>query len=176
MKRLVILAYLLSAQAALACTPAEVKTSSIYRGEACALGYSSPSLGVGAGQATRLNAHTVQQFITVGSCSGEQIVAYYDCDRKRGYWLGGTYGLMGGFAPPPANPSDEVFYLWDGPADYFVREIMPRLGPDLDIDRIATKAATLPWITQQGALSQSRITVEGKAFDLSCGCRLPAAP
>lgn len=170
MKHFVTLACLLSAPAALACTPAEVTQPSISHGDQCQLTYASPEKTVQAGPAAWVGKTIVRQFVTVGTCTGEQIAVYYDCARKRGVWLGGSYSMMGAFAPPDTAPAHGVLVLSSGPAEYFAQT----QETGLDIDRIAAKAATLPWITQQGALSQSRITVEGKGFDLSCGCRLPA--
>lgn len=73
---------------------------------------------------------------------------------------------------PPALPTAPIM-LYSGPAEYFARHDQPDLGDPNALDRIAAKAQSLRWIKQHGALGQSRITVEGKAFDLSCGCRLP---
>lgn len=176
MKRLAALVFVLGAPAALACSPVEVKQSSITRGDACEMAYASPSQTVAAGPVTRLGRHIVRQFVTVGICNGEQIAVYYDCVEKRGVWLGGSYSMMGAFSPPTPFAADGAITLHAGPADYFADTEEPRLAPDYDIDAIAAKAAALPWIAQQGALRQSRITVEGKPFDLSCGCRLPVAP
>ena len=37
------------------------------------------------------------------------------------------------------------------------------------------KADTLPWIAQKGRISTPSVTVEGKSFDLSCGCKMRPA-
>ncbi|WP_148043675.1 hypothetical protein [Paracoccus methylarcula] len=155
-----------------ACTSIEVESPRIERGEGCSVSYHSPELSVSAQPARRLTDRFVRQFITVGSCVGEEIVVYYDCQDQKGVWLGGEFELMGLFSPVP-HSGPGLAETSSGPADYFVRHEEPMPGPGLTIEALAEKARTLPWIAQSGRLNQSRITVEGKPFDLSCGCKLP---
>ncbi len=169
-----VVATLAAAASAEACTPVEITAPRVERGESCALGYHSPGLSVSAHPAERLSERLVRQVITVGICAGEQIAVYYDCRDRKGVWLGGAYDMMGMFLPGQAAVPG-LPEMSSGPADYFLRHEEPRPGPGLTIDALAEKARALPWIAQTGRLSQPRITVEGKRFDLSCGCGLAAA-
>lgn len=159
--------------AALACSPSVVTETTVTRGESCRLSYASPDLFVSAGPAERVTDSIVRQFITAGACFGESIAVYYDCETSTGFWLSGDYDIMGMFLPDGV-PVQEIPEMSSGPVDYFVQKVEPQLLPDLTIDRLAEKAGTLSWLPQKERLRQSRIAVEGKNFDLSCGCRLSA--
>lgn len=163
--------------AAQACSPIEVTTTSITRGDACEVGYSSPDLVIGSGPATRLSERIVRQFVTKGACAGEQIVFYYDCAQGHGVWLGGDYSAMGAFSPEPQRLTpDTPIVMSAGPANYVADTVEPQFAPAYSIDAIWQKAQTLNWIPQKGQIASPAVTVEGKGFNLACGCRLKAAP
>lgn len=163
--------------AAQACSSVEVTTVSTTRGDACELGYNSPRLSIGSGPATRLSEQIVRQFVTKGACKGEQIVFYYDCAQGRGVWLGGDYSAMGAFSPEPQKPTPGTpIAMSAGPANYFADTVEPQFAPAYSIDAIWQKAQTLNWIPQKGRISTPAVTVEGKSFNLACGCTLKAAP
>ncbi len=177
MKRTLAISALLSlsAGAALACTPAPITQSTIERGEACSVSYSSPEQQIRSSLAERLTDRIVRQFISTGVCEGESIVVYYDCTENRGVWLGGGYEFMGDFRPEPKQriPQNVVY---PGPADYFAAQVEPELAPAYDIDAIHAKAAALPWIKQLGKISSPAIRIEGKSFYMGCGCALKTKP
>lgn len=168
----------LGAGAALACSVMEVKTATTTRGEACSVAYSAPNLSVASGPAELVSPQVLRQYVTKGVCTGEEIVFYYDCAQGRGVWLGGEYSAMGMFSPDPAKTAAKgqpPLAMSSGPAAYFAENLGPAFAPGYDIDAIAAKADTLPWIAQKGRISTPSVTVEGKSFDLSCGCKMRPA-
>ncbi|RCW88648.1 hypothetical protein [Paracoccus lutimaris] len=168
----------LSAGAALACSAVEVTKSTVTRGEGCSVAYSSAKLSIASYPVERLSPHVLRQVVTKGACIGEQIVFYYDCAQGRGVWLGGEFSTMGVFSPEPPKKSASYVppAMSPGPAAYFAENLEPTFAPGYDIDAIHTKAAALPWITQTGRISTPKVTVEGKPFNLACGCKLKSAP
>ncbi|MBA4491986.1 hypothetical protein [Paracoccus sp. S1E-3] len=129
--------------AADACRPVAPTRSGVERGRQCADSYFSPERTVFSGPAERISATTVRQKITSGRCEGEQIVVYYDCAREQAVWMGGEYSVMGFFSP------------------------------DHSVTAISGRLQGLGWMPQSGTVNSSAITVDGKRFNLACGCDLP---
>lgn len=162
-------------QAALACSPGEVMRDQVWRGQQCQVSYGwthRPS--VSSQRVEDLGNGVIKQVISTGACDqGEMIVAYYDCKTGQGTWLGGTKDSVPELQPKPSRPGEYAApYIGEGIAGGFVRTQEGRFAPDYDITAIHDRAKTLGWVTDKGQLSQSRIVVDGGAFDLNCGCDL----
>lgn len=39
-------------------------------------------------------------------------------------------------------------------------------------EAVLARAQRLPWVTQFGRIESARLTMDGKRFDLNCGCKL----
>lgn len=166
----------LSEPAFATCSDVEFKEQKVMQGDRCAVGYLTPPSGYVVSSGVGKVGEFVRQFVTSGMCKGEQIVFYYSCDTGRGLWLGGSYDADGGYRPD-SNPLPGLTGRSGitGPALYFVEGTESDWlysGKRMGVDDLYALARSYPWVAQSGLIAQPRVTVEGKTFDLSCGCRL----
>ncbi len=165
-----------SAVAAQACVPLEVTGKSVTSGDACTKTYADPALAFGivsASPVSDLGNGVLRQYVSTGACNqGEQIVVYYDCKSARGVWLGSSRQDVAALQPKTSDGSFAPVMVDEGVAGGFVRMQEPRFAPDFNTDAILAAAKRLDWVDQSGGFGQSRIAVDGKTFDMSCGCRL----
>jgi len=164
-----------AASGAFACSPIRPKRAEVYHGEQCAVSYSQPHEPqfVRSFAAKDLGHGIIRQSIQNGICgSGERIVTYFDCATKTGAWLGGP--INGGGKPPiplvDAVPVVEIEGY--GIDDAFIAHEEPRLGDGLRPAAVLARARQLPWVAQSGVIESPRMVLDGKRFDINCGCKL----
>lgn len=164
-----------SGQAAMACTPGEVTRDEVSRGQQCQVNYAwTDKPSVGSSGVEDLGSGVIKQVISTGACNqGEMIVVYYDCKTGQGAWLGGTKDTAPELQPRPSGSEEWAApYIGEGISGGFIRTQEGRFAPEYDVKAIYALAERLEWVTDKGRLSQSRISVDGGAFDLKCGCDL----
>lgn len=164
----------LTASAAVGCMMIEPERATVTNGEQCAKSYADPAKRptfVSAGPAEDLGSGVVRQMIGTEGCGmGERIVTYVDCASGQAVWLGGRDQPV---LQPKARAGEPVAIVLEGSVAHdFAATEEPKFAPGYDIHAMLDRAASLSWVAQSGALSQPRITVEGRAFDLNCGCAL----
>ena len=166
----------LVAAGAIACTPAEITRTEVYAGEQCVKSYADPDRNpqtVGAGPAHDLGGGVVRQVISTGVCGmGESIVVYFDCAAGSGAWLGGKNQPVPELQPKSTDGRFVPPVVEGSVAEDFIRTQEARFAPRHDPQAILAAARGLRWVAQSGALSQNRIAVEGRNFDMACGCKL----
>lgn len=160
---------------ALACLPIEVTKPSITHGEQCTTSYTdtkNPQY-VSSYAVADVGGGIIRQQFHNGICdSGERIVVYFDCAGGTGAWLGGPIN-----APDlPQAPPDATGYvapiLGQGVDGAFIGREEPHLAGGPHPEAVLARAQQLPWVTQFGRIESARLTVDGKRFDLNCGCKL----
>ncbi|TRW97347.1 hypothetical protein FNJ84_07455 [Paracoccus sp. M683] len=160
-----------------ACSAIARESSGVERGEQCSVSHFSPKGDVFSGIAKKISPEVVRQTINTGTgCGGEQIVVYYDCASKEGVWMGGEFNQMGMFDPHPPAPADQASYvptMTPGPAAYFIDNEEGAFAPDYAPDALLAKAQSVGWMPQSGRVGTPFITVDGRRFNLACGCDLP---
>ena len=172
---IVIVAAALASSGALACSPIEPTRAEVFHGDDCRVSYSQPRAPqfVNSGPAKDMGHGIVRQSIQNGVCDmGERIVTYFDCASRTGAWLGGS--INGGDTPP--MPTVDGIPVVDiggfGISDAFIYHEEPRFQGNPRPDKVLARAQSLPWVAQSGAIESPRMVVDGKRFDLNCGCKL----
>lgn len=160
---------------ALACTPIAVTKPSVTYGEQCTISYTdtkSPQY-VSSYAVVDLGGGIIRQQFHNGVCdSGERIVAYFDCAAGTGAWLGGPINAPGLPQPPPDATGYVAPILGEGVDGAFISKEEPRLAGGPHPEAVLARAQRLPWVTQSGRIESARLTMDGKRFDLNCGCKL----
>ena len=158
-----------------ACTPQEITRTEVRRGDACVVGYfdtKAPQY-VGSGTVVDLGGGIIRQTFSNGVCGmGERVVAYFDCATRTGAWLGGP---ASGNGSPPVPVIDGAPVI--GPdgysiADAFVDREEKRLPNGPRPADVLARIRAMQAVSQSGAIESPRMTVDGKRFDLNCGCKL----
>ena len=165
----------LAASGAFACSAIQPTRAEVYRGEQCDVSYSQPQAPqfVRAWPAKNMGNGIIRQSIQNGICgSGERIVTYFDCASKTGAWLGGPINSADG-PPVPIIDGAPVF----DPDGYgidnaFIDGEEPKLKGGPRPDAVLARAKQLPWVAQSGVIESPRMVMDGKRFDLNCGCKL----
>lgn len=165
----------LAASAASACSPIEPTKAEVYHGERCEVSYSQPRAPqfVRAWPARDMGNGIVRQSIQNGVCGqGERIVAYFDCATQTGAWLGGPVNGSDVPAPPMIDGAPVIDPEGYGIDNAFIDREEPRLQDGLRPEAVLARAQRLPWVAQSGRIESPRLVMDGKRFDMNCGCKL----
>lgn len=165
----------MAASGALACSPIEPTRAEVHRGEQCALTHIQPQSPqfVRALEARDMGGGIVRQVIHNGICgSGERIVTYFDCATRTGAWLGGPVNGHDAPAAPMIGGAPVVSIEGYGIDDAFMEIEEKRLQGGPRPEAVLARAQALPWVAQSGPIQSPRMVMDGKRFDLNCGCKL----
>ncbi|MBK4215410.1 hypothetical protein JJJ17_05665 [Paracoccus caeni] len=161
---------------AFGCIPIGPEENAVIRGEQCSVSYvSKDGPSVSSGAAVDLGHGIVRQYISASTnaCDiGENIIVYYDCTGAVGVWLGGGDLPMDAAVPPIPDHEPKPILGVESVSEAFIRTEESGFTGDETSETILARAQRLDWVAESGTLSQSRVSVNGHSFDMSCACAM----